>query len=467
MIVVLRGNSFAEVRGAPAAFLANLRTHLAVPLEPTNDAAAQARAESRFGKVFFYEGAPWGSLVRDDGRVPAGLTAHVLALAQHYGLHAEYRDVRAPPEEQYPLHAVRAKWREYQDAVQRKIVVYGSGVIDAPPRSGKTLMAARAIDAHAQPTIYIAPSVQIVRQTYEVFCSHFGEDLVARLDGEARPEQRDVSKLIVVSTSASAVRQPPEWWATRRMLILDEFHHSAAETYHRINELACNAYYRLAFTGTHFRSGADELAMQAVASQVLYQIPISYLVQHGYLAAPRIVQLPVRAPSLAGLPWEDAYQQGIVECDARNEAITKLACGLADNGIPTIVLTKRRVHADLLGDRIPESVVVKGGEGALTSSAVKAFCDGRGYVLVGTSVIGEGVDVPRAAALVYASAGDASVGMMQSYFRPLTARDGKSVGLIYDFDDRHHGTLRKHAASRRTFAESYIGTTVVVPGGGA
>jgi superfamily II DNA or RNA helicase len=322
-------------------------------------------------------------------------------------------------------------------------------------------MAARAIDALAQPCVYIAPSVQIVRQTYEVFCSHFGDHLVARLDGDARPDQRDISKLIVVATSPSAVKQTPEWWATRKMLILDEFHHSAAETYHRINELAANAYYRLAFTGTHFRSGADGLAMQAVCSQVLHSIPIPYLVERGFLAPPRVVSVPVRTKGIHELSWEDAYQEGIVECDERNAIIVKLVEGLASNGIPTIVLAKRRMHADLLGDRIAESVVVKGGEGILTSSAVKAFCDGRGYVLIGTSVIGEGVDVPRAAALVYASAGDASVQMMQSYFRPLTAQPGKSVGLIYDFDDRHHGTLRKHSASRRSFVESYVGTRVV------
>lgn len=460
-MIIERGNSFATLRHAPPPFTWAIRRHLAVPLDPTTDAGERAKQEVRFGTVFVHEGMPWGSLVRPDGRVPAGLTQHVLALAEHYGIDAEYRDVRVRPEEQYPLHLVRAQWRPYQDEVQRKIIQYGTGVIDAPPRSGKTLMAARAIDALAQPTIYIAPSVQIVRQTYEVFCSHFGEDFVARLDGDAQPAQRDASKLIVVATTPSVLKQPVEWWATRKMLILDEFHHAAAESYHRINELAEHAYYRLCFTGTHFRSGDDALAMQAVCAQVLHQIPIRYLVENGYLAPPRIVHLPSRAPDVRGLPWEEAYTQGVVESDERNTVIAKLATVLASNGIPTIVLTKRRQHADILGDRIPESVVVKGGEGALTSSAVRAFVDGRGYVLVGTTVIGEGVDVPRAAALIYAGAGDASVQMMQSYFRPLTAREGKSVGLIYDFEDRHHGTLRKHSLARKNFVENYVGTQVV------
>lgn len=461
---ILRGNSFSEIVGAPPWFGGMLRRHLAIPLEPTSDKAQQRERDLRFGRTFMHEGMPWGSLVRDDGRVPSGLTAHVLALAKHYNEPCGLIDRRKRPEENIPWWCVRAPasgWRPYQDEVHKQIIRYGSGVIDAPPRSGKTLMAARAVDAIALPTIYIAPSVQIVRQTYETFVSHFGDQLVSRLDGDATDAQRDVSKPIVIATFASAVRQSVEWWATREVLVIDEFHHAAAETYHRINELAVNAYYRLCFTGTHFRSGQDELAMQAIASQVLYRIPISYLVQNGYIAAPRIVQFPVRTRSLEHLPYDEAYDEGIVKCDDRNQLIVKLATGLANAGVPTIVLTKRRQHADVLGDLIPESVVVKGGENSLTSHAVKAFCDGRGYVLVGTSVIGEGVDVPRAGALVYASSGDATVQMMQSYFRPLTAREGKTTGLIYDFADRHHSTLARHSANRRSFAEKYIGTRVV------
>lgn len=463
---VWRGNAFSEIHGAPYSFIAAIRRQLAIPLAPTNDAAERRARETRFGEVFTHEGIPWGSLVRIDNRVPAGLTPYVLALARHHGVPCDYRDIRVRPEDMIPWWSLRAPWRPYQDEVHKRIIEYAAGVIDAPPRSGKTLMAARAIDTFAHNTIYVAPSVQIVRQTYEVFCKVWGEDFVARLDGEATPKQRDVEKPIVVATAASAVRQDAEWWKTRRVLVIDEFHHAAAETYHRINELAVEAYYRLMFTGTHFRTAGDDLAMAAVCSQVLRKIEISELVNGGFIAPPRIVfaktgHLGDNVPP--GTPWEDAYNEGIVRHMGRNTRVAQIANAIGNqNGIPTIVLVKRREHADLLGEMIPESVVVKGGEGALTSAAVKRFADGQGYVLIGTSVIGEGVDLPRASALVYAAGGDASVQMMQSYFRPLTAREGKSVGLIYDFDDMHGtDTLKRHAAQRRIFSETRIGVKVV------
>lgn len=463
MMQIWRGNAFSELHNAPYHFIAAIRRELAIPLAPTNDEAERKARETRFGEIFKHEGVPWGSLVRIDNRVPAGLTAYVMALANHHGVPCALHDVRVRPTENLPWWSVTAPWRPYQDDVHKRILAYGSGVIDAPPRSGKTLMAARAIDAIALPTIYVAPSVQIVRQTYEVFCRLWGEDMVARLDGTATPQQRDISKAIVVATAVSASRQSAEFWKTRNVLVIDEFHHAAAETYHRISELASEAYYRLMFTGTHFRTAGDDLAMAAVCSQVLRSISISELVNGGFLAAPRIVFATVPGDRLPALPWDEAYEAGIASHQQRNLRVAQIANAIGNqNGIPTLVIVKRRAHADLLGQMIPESVVVKGGEGVLTSRAVQRFASGEGHVLIGTSVIGEGVDLPRASALIYAAGGDASVQMMQSYFRPLTASAGKPVGLIYDFHDEHGtDTLRKHSAGRRIFAETRIGMKVL------
>lgn len=790
---LVRFNAWTEIRGAPAWFLNYASRHLSIPLEPTPGGRP---GDGRFGLVWWHEGAPWGSLVKGE-TVAAGLTAHVDALARYYGLPCEVRDARLRPEDQYPLHNVRASFRPYQDRVHERIVLEGCGVIDAPPRSGKTLMAARAIDALNLPTVYLAPSVQIVRQTYEVMCGHFGPDLVARIDGSAAPHEKDPEKQIVVSTPQSALSQPVEWWAARAVLIIDEFHHclapsqrvltdtgesaistirvgdrvwsagprglelrpvlnvwrrrapatmlrirttagtmevtsehriytpegkiragalraggfvhvrevrkddraegpvqrpcegvqgaeadgsrvrslwarasaavarwargavfgqeparrprdactgdgeaiaesgvpeapfgahdapephategrsrshdrgvqegdrrgagdsirprgrgqgacadeeraasgfgaiaarlrarvrrahgpqarrwrdvvrdrlgrfgaqdrgrdrwerspeparagrcegrvahrerlggdpracesgarsarvvtgpvlsveaiaapcsevfdlevegnhnyfaegvlvsnSASETYHRINELAAGTYYRLGFTGTHFRTGADGLAMEAVCSEVLHRVPLGDLVAGGYIARPDVTFLPVGG-YVRARDWRQAYGVGVVRYDLRNEMIANLANRLVADGIPTIVITRRRAHADTLGEMIADSVVVKGGENALTSQAVRDFEAGKFACLVGTGVIGEGLDVPRAHALIYAAAGSDGVTLMQSYFRPLTKSPGKEIGRIYDFIDSQHPSLRRHSDRRFAMAAERLG----------
>lgn len=329
--------------------------------------------------------------------------------------------------------------------------------------SGKTFMMARAIDALNHKTLVVAPSLAIVQQTFEVFRGVFGEGLVSRVDGEATPAERDLSKKIVIATTASAIRLPQEFFDACGILAIDEFHHGAAESYHKLNALAGNIYYRLCFTGTHFRTDdADRLAMEAICSTVLADIPVNYLVQNRWLAAPRFVMVRPDAPWITANSYPEAYEKGIVKCDKRNELVAKIASTLGNaNGIPTIVLVKRRPHAKLLGQMIADSAVVMGGEDALTNQKIRDFRRGHLAVLIGTTVIGEGVDLPAAGAVVYASGGGASVQQIQSYYRSLTAHENKSVGLVYDFKDQHHMTLSRHSEERLLLGEKCLDTTTV------
>jgi superfamily II DNA or RNA helicase len=456
MIHLIRSNSFTDILGAPQWFLDYIARHLSIPIE------VRQKKGARFGKVWWHEGEPWGSLVHDN-RVAAGLTPYVEKLAAHYGLQHQTRDIRVRPEEQLPWWSVNVKWRPYQDDIHQKTCATPTGIINAVPRSGKTLMAARVIDSLALPALYIAPSVAIVRQTYNVFCEHFGESMVARLDGSAKPHERDIEKPIVISTTPSAVRQSRDWYDTRGVLIIDESHHSAAETYHRINHLAQNVHYRYLFTGTNFRSGDDTLAMEAICSQVIHRVTVDDLVPK-YLAPPRVFFAPVKGPKVSAEDWRAAYDKGIVDYEPRNNLIVNLATMLSqDNALPTIVLVRRRKHANMLAERIPDAVAVKGGEAALTNDSIEDFLAGKVQVLVGTTVLGEGVDVPRAAALIYASGGAEGVSMLQSYFRPLTAHAGKERAYIYDFIDSQHRTLRRHSKQRIDFARLHLGDCVNAP----
>lgn len=454
-----RGNSYTTIEGAPASFLSCIERHLAIPIQPGK------KVDLRFGTKFWHESECWGSMVHrrgDAALVPAGLTAHVIRLARHYGVSCGIHDNRVKPEQQYPLHSIKMASRPYQDKIHEACLRGEVGVIDAPPRSGKTLMAAKIIDSLALNTLIIAPSVAIVRQTYRVLCGHFGDHMVSRLDGTAVGGERDIEKTIVVATAASAVKQDKEFFDTRDILIIDEFHHSAAVTYHQINALAENIYWRFCFTGTHWRTGTDQLAMEAICSQVLYRLSVLDLVPK-YLAQPKVFFIPFRGETPEGHGWQEVYQNGIVHSEERNEYVANLALCMQESGLPTIILTRAREHADLLGEQINDSVVVKGNEGALTSESVDRFLANEFPTLIGTTVLGEGVDLPNAATVIYASGGKESVQMMQSYYRPFTAYPGKEFGRVYDFRDMHHPTLRRHAKSRLEGAQRHLGSCVTAP----
>ena len=453
MITISRYNSYSELHNAPAGFMHALTRWFGVRLPQ-----GQALGE-RYGSAFWHEGERYGSLVRGKC-IPAGLTPKAVQLAEYYNLPVQVDDLRQPPPEQVPWWFVKDfPWRPYQDDVHSAFI-HGDGaqIVVAPPRSGKTRMSARIIDALALPTLVLAPSIAIVRQTHKVFQEIFGEDWVGVLGGgNKRPE--DLEKPIVVATYASAVRQSDAWFRTRKALVIDEFHHCASETAHKINAKSAHIYHRIGLTGTHFRTGDDALALEAICSNVTANVDLGMLVARGYLAKPSVQFVEYDSHSIYTDSYMVAYQRGVVENEARNQRIVSLARELVDKGHSTIVLTRRREHADALGDALGELArVVKGGEGALTSRAVKAFCAKDFPVLVGTSVIGEGVDVPAASALIYASGGNGGVSLAQSYFRPLTYSPGKPAGYIYDFVDTCHGMLDRQTESRMAMAEELFGS---------
>ena len=69
-------------------------------------------------------------------------------------------------------------------------------------------------------------------------------------------------------------------------------------------------------------------------------------------------------------------------------------------------------------------------------------------VLIGTSILGEGVDIPTADALVYAKGEKAEVTLVQNSYRTCTAVEGKKNAIIVDFGDRHHRRLLQHSQER-------------------
>lgn len=450
-----RTNSWLEIQGLPSEACPLLERHLAVPVE-------QPKPDSfRFGSYFQAEDQWWGSFLQPWG-VPSGFAPHVVAILNHYGYRFEYKDRRQRPVDPYPWWSLDVEPRPYQNLVQRALArTDGIGVVVAPPRAGKTLMAIRAMDTWSAPGVYVAPSIAIVKQTYERLCYAFGSDCVARLDSEASPFERDPSKHFVVTTPPTALSLPQEWWDTRELLIVDEYHRAAAESYFKINVLARNAYHRIGLTGTYFRSGSDALALQALCSGLVHEIKVQDLVREGWLAQPRVKVISVPGQVRAS-DHVKAHEIGIAHHAPRNEKIVAMAQALANMGQPTIVIVNRRKHAFELSQEIEGSVAVRGGDGDLVDSRLDDFRQGRVQVLVGTSVLGEGVDLPNASVLIYAAGGSASVSVAQAYFRPLTKHEGKDVATIYDFADQHNKMLGRQSQRRLTMMREILGDCIEV-----
>ena len=390
-------------------------------------------------------------LRRKDCRFPTGLLMHAVGTLRAIGIEPVLIDERGYPPgrrddvPEFFVHPPGGKpWRPYQQAAIDEALLVGRGVVVAPPRAGKTLVGAAIVGTLGRKTLWVAPTNAIVDQTARVLRGQFGDEHV----GVVGAGDRDTGRRFTVSTAAGAAALPKEWLADVEALMLDEFHHSSAPSIQQIARNCPRAFYRFGMTGTHFRIDGRDMEMHAIAANELVRISVGDLVRDGYLA-PALIFMQSIAHKVRAKPTE-ARKIGVVHHAERNAAIVHWVRKLCGLGRKVVVLVEQIDHGKALSGWLPAGTeFARSGRADFTSGQIDRFTAGEVPVLVGTSILGEGVDLPRADALVFARSGKAATTVWQSIFRVLTAYPGKERAVIVDFSDEHQRLLRAWAQERR------------------
>lgn len=399
--------------------------------------------------------------------VPSGLTPKLLRVCRKMGFEYELADHRVRPDEQVPEFCGQTIVdRDYQLAAVESAIKSGRGVLDMPPRSGKTRVGCEIQRRLALRTVWLAPTDRIVQQTREVLEGFFGQHYVVHQVG-TRGEAEAARAHVVVCTAATASGLSPEFYGSRQVIVVDEFHHAAAKSYKDIFAKCDHIYYRYGLTGTFFRSSGDDLAMHALLSNTIYKVSSRELWCKGFLVPTKVCFLPVGGPRLRGLP-SNMFQgghgtYGIEQHKVRNEIIRRVTRILYKSGRRVLILVGTKAHGRLLCRDLrrwihdePKGCEFHNVEFLSTDvdrprqkRVLDSFLENQEVrVLIGTSLLGEGVDLPSADALVYARGGAAEVTLVQNAYRVGTAVPGKEAAIIVDFGDRHHRKLMEHSLER-------------------
>lgn len=398
-----------------------------------------------------------------------GLLSLVKRLVTKYRYEYTVDDRRVRPQEGFP-ELVKIPLRDYQRKAVDRALEEGRGVLDMVPRSGKTMLACEIQRSIALPTIWIVPTDGIARQTKSVLDSFFYDAYSYHLVGSAR-EKLEIAKkvFVVVCTAATAVNLPEDFYQSRECIIVDEFHHAAAKSYNTIFEKCAHIYFRFGLTGTFFRSSGDDMAMHAHLHETIYRITSSDLLQYGYLVPTKVVFLPItqRMPRSERGPMPTSFfvghgKYGIHEFQYRNDIVAQCAYWLCQYGYKVLVLVGTKKQGRLLQSSITKYLQPNKGtefkvaefvstdmRRRIQARIIKAFLDSEEIrVLLGTTIIGEGIDLPSADALVYARGERAEVPLTQAVYRTCTAVEGKTHAVVVDFADRHNRKLLKHSQER-------------------
>lgn len=418
----------------------------------------------------------WTSLVSARGYFGTGLLPLVQrTLSLRLGhTEVEIQDLRGRPPAPMGMPPIKPQLYDFQEeAIQAWFDAGGRGVIDLPPRSGKTRIMIAAVARANTPALVVVPTVGLVEQTVARFLSlGWPRDGVVGLTGGRskmnatmkRKLQRAQVWVMTPGTAAGSRKAGNpgiEGIRSRKMLVIDEFHHAAAKTYRDISDAAVNAYYRMGCTGTHFRADGKDLLMHSVLSRAVYSKSIEEMVALDRLVPGRVAMVRV--------PWSAIgegrlYTQGVTDHADRNDLVIHAARLLIERGKRVLVLAKEVEHSMNLATWIGKGAVqVDGRDNSQVRPALDDLESGKVRCVVGTSVIGEGRDVPRADALVYAAGGRSKVKVVQDFFRCLTISEGKDRGIIIDMADTHHPRLTESAAQRLSIYRRCFEADVVDP----
>lgn len=408
-------------------------------------------------------------LLNDKNEFPTGLLSIIEKYLKKQNIEYTIIDERIRPQSYLPLtfKCKQHDLRYYQKEIVNLCIEKGRAAIESCTGSGKSAIIVNLIKELGVRTLVIVPNVNLLNQLHRQLVHAFGSKYIGIVgDGKIKDK-----KEIVVATVQTLANQDKEFFEGYECILLDESHHSGAETYTQLNEEMWNhIYFRFFFTGTAYRNDGSDMSLIGVISDVDYRYPAYKAIQEGFLSPPVFmvnrnklspyntkasVKIKLKNGKIKqSYDYVHVYQHFIVDNDNRNQLIVENTKGLSDSGLKTIVLVDRIEHGEKLHSMLPNSVFINGNTKD-NEKVIDNFNMEKIPILIGTDVIGEGVDLVGADALVMACGGKAKSDIVQKIGRVLRLKEGKDKAIIVDYLDVNVEPFSKHALERIEIYKEY------------
>lgn len=468
-----------------------LTIELPVPKTKENYSRYRLHQTAHVPKVRFFDA--------QKNTFPSGLCAYVAQAAENASIRILWSyqpashilaPVAAPTAVSWPDGR---ELRPYQVGLVCEALKKGRGIVQAATGSGKTpVIAALLRCLGCPPSIVIVNSRSLVRQTRRVLEAWTGQPVGEIAGGKVRIEGNTTVVLPNSLGPHLGEAWAKEFLATRRVLILDEAHHVttggparkdgglSSGLWYEVSQ-RCPAPNRYGFSATPLKFGDPEQNWRLVAATgPIFDrtINASTLIESGFAARPHIYFLDhdsakVRATkNRKTRTYHEVYEEAVVECATRNEAITRAAVDLYMLGIKVLVLVERKLHGEILEKMIcATNAKCRFTHGALDKEKQEDLLDWLREpgprILVATRVLGEGTDVPDLGGMIYAKGGKAYVSIFQGIgraVRPKGGVDDAGACIIVVPDDKHAKKMQEHVDLLKAYLTAEPAFRVALPG---
>jgi superfamily II DNA or RNA helicase len=381
---------------------------------------------------------------------------------------------------------IRREPRPYQaESLAAWSACRGRGVVVLPTGSGKSHVALMAIDQKRRSTLVVAPTLDLVRQWFDLLASAFGVGVGVVGGGEY-----DVQRL-TVTTYDSAMLHMEHLGSRFGLIVFDECHHLPSSGYASAAR-ACIAPFRLGLTATPERTDGRDAELSALIGPVVYRKDIvelsgDYLaeydverisielspVERGEHDSERTVyrefveRLGIRTSSPGG--WREFVMMAAQSSDGRRAMAAyrrqrELAFAPAAKleVLDDILFQHRRDRAILftqdnatayaIARRFLVPVITHQTQVRERSDILAGLSEGTYRAVATSKVLNEGVDVPEANVAVILSGSGSVREHVQRLGRILRKREGKRA-ILYELVTA--GTSETFTSDRRRDHSAY------------
>lgn len=360
-----------------------------------------------------------------------------------------------------PTNDVILKWynkpftpRYYQKEMIDLGLREGRGVFVAAVGTGKSLVLGYILKELAVNSLVIVPSVGLGGQLENDFKDWFGPHMVETVTTTKVRKKKELKpvRICTVQTLASLQKSGEihDLVHDVRALFVDEIHHAGSASYTNLLKDLGHVYYRFGFTGTFLRNDGKSLDMWGFLSNVLYKYPAHRAIEEGYLTP--IEVLVHQMEGKRSKRYQTEYDNNYCGNPDLLEKVYSICSRAQDSQILVLVKNKDKAGAifyDYLKTRGINCYYISGDDKKdVINGTIRAFNEKKIQVLIGSSVIGEGIDVRSTDHLIMCQGGKSEIVMVQAVGRAVRLFEGKTTAFVHDFDFKGTNYMRKHLALR-------------------
>jgi len=398
--------------------------------------------------------------ISKEGKFPSGLLERLVCSLQAVGISCNVIDLRRSPYGEIDAKYAFAHGIELRDYQKEAISICldkKRGTVAAATNSGKTDIACALFNVLPGRCLMITHRIQLLEQTIKRLETRT-DDKVGSVEGGDHFLPQDRLVVGMVQTLAGRVKSDPKqlkrWLSFFDCVVVDEAHRSGGKTYQDVLTNCTNAFYRFGLTGTPGGSNiVQAMDQESFTGPVIFTIRNEYLISEGYSSKPVAIFVSMPEMQYDHDTYEDAYTDLVVANQNRNDKIAQIAIREASAGRQVLIIVNIIAHGEeiqqAIGNAFDTVPFIHGSsDKEYRKDSLQSFADGELPVLISSSILKEGVDVPTIGALIYAAGGKSKVSVIQTLGRSLRRNKYGNSVLYYDFVDYGNKHLQRHSLQR-------------------